>query len=46
MHPQDEIGSLPVTALSHVKFGFVRGRRGEVSVQAEFDGHAAGLPGN
>jgi hypothetical protein len=32
MHPQDEIGSLLVSALAHVKFGLVRGRRGEMSV--------------
>ena len=43
MHPQHEIGSLSVAALPHVKFGFVRGRRGEISVQAELNGHAAGL---
>ena len=43
VHPQDEIGSLLVAALPHVKFGFVRRRRGEISVQTEFDSHAAGL---
>ena len=32
MHPQDEISSLPVSALAHVKLGFVRRRRSEVSV--------------
>lgn len=43
MHPQDEIGSLPVSALPHVKFGFVRRRGSVISVQAELNGHAAGL---
>lgn len=43
VHPEDEIRSFPVSALTHVKFGLIRGRRGEVSVQAEFDSHAAGL---
>ena len=43
MYPQDEIGSLSVAAFPHVEFGFVRGRRSEVSVQAELNGHAAGL---
>jgi len=43
MHPQDNISSLPVAALPHLKFGFIRRRRGEVSVQAELDSHSAGL---
>lgn len=43
MHPQDEISSLLVSALSQVKLGLIRRRGGEVSVQAELDGHAAGL---
>lgn len=43
MHPQDKISSLPVPALAHMKFGLIRRRRGEISVQAELYGHAAGL---
>lgn len=43
MHPQDNIRSLPIAAFPHLKFGFVRRRRREVSVQAELDSHAAGL---
>ena len=43
MNPQDQIGSLPVSAFAHVKLGLIRRRGSEVSVQAEFDGHAAGL---
>ena len=43
MHPQDKICSLPVPAFPHVKLRLIRRRRGEVSVHAEFDSHAAGL---
>jgi len=43
MDPEDEIRSLSVSALPHVKFGLIRGRRCEVSVQAELNSHTAGL---